>query len=59
MDTGTATVDMGTVLVTKMARTLTATVDLERAESVPAIKRRSKIGDATTAETVEILSRCP
>lgn len=54
-----ATVDMGTVLVTKMARTLTATVDLERAGSVPAIKRRSKIGDVTTAETVEILSRCP
>lgn len=51
--------DMGTVSVTIMARTLTATVDLEGMGSLTAIKRRSKLGDATTAEAVETLSHYP
>lgn len=32
---------------------LVATVDMERMGSLTLIKRRSKIGDATTAEAVE------
>lgn len=57
MDTGTTI--MGIVLVTITVRTFMATVDMEKMGSETTIKRRSKIGDATTAEAGEILSRYP
>lgn len=57
MDTGTTI--MGIVLVTIIVRTFMATVDMEKMGSITAIKRRSKIEDATTAEAGEILSRYP
>lgn len=48
---------MRIVLETIMARTLRATVVMERTGLVTLIKRSFQIGDATTAEAVVILSR--
>lgn len=71
MDTGTATMVMGMVLMETMDTERIPmdimaimvmhmeTMDMGTTGTVTITKRRSKIRDAPTAEAVETLSRCP